>query len=70
MPLYEYECSSCGALFERLRQMDDADPNCPRCSSAHVARRISMFAATTSTRTGTSTTATGGCACGGACACR
>ncbi|MGZ5398357.1 MAG: FmdB family zinc ribbon protein, partial [Mycobacterium sp.] len=43
MPLYEYECSACGALFERLRSMSDDAPGCPNCESEHVMRRISMF---------------------------
>ena len=33
MPVYEYRCSSCGHLFERLRpmsHMDDEAP-CPQC---------------------------------------
>ena len=35
MPLYDYECLSCGHVFE-LRQSFDADPNgeCPRCEGA------------------------------------
>ena len=33
MPLYDYECVSCGHVFE-LRQSFDADPEwvCPRCA--------------------------------------
>lgn len=35
MPRYDYECLSCGNVFE-LRQSFDADPEgvCPRCSGA------------------------------------
>lgn len=35
MPLYDYECLSCGHAFE-LRQSFDADPEaqCPRCEGA------------------------------------
>ena len=35
MPLYDYECVSCGNVFE-LRQSFDADPEgvCPRCSGS------------------------------------
>lgn len=38
MPLYDYECVSCGNVFE-LRQSFDADPEgvCPRC--AGISRR-------------------------------
>ena len=70
MPLYEYECSACGALFERLRSMSDDAPACPSCESVHVMRRISMFAASTSSGGFRSSAPSGGgCACGGSCMC-
>ena len=69
MPLYEYECSRCGSLFERLRGMHDADPACPNCDSTHVMRRISVFAASTSGGVRNSGPAGSGCACGGGCMC-
>lgn len=39
MPIYEYECSSCGSRFDR-RQRFDEEPiaTCPECASK--ARRI------------------------------
>jgi len=35
MPLYEYQCRSCGRTFEMLRRMKDADSDleCPECRS-------------------------------------
>jgi len=71
MPLYEYECGNCGHLFERLRAMNDDDPRaCPTCESERVMRRISMFAASTSSGGFRSSAASGGgCACGGSCMC-
>ena len=46
MPLYEYQCASCGAAFEQLRRMQDADQDlqCPRCPSHEVKRLLSTFA--------------------------
>ncbi len=46
MPLYEYQCAGCGAAFERLRRMQDADQDqeCPRCASHEVKRLLSTFA--------------------------
>ncbi len=46
MPLYEYQCAGCGAAFEQLRRMQDADQNleCPRCASHEVKRLLSTFA--------------------------
>jgi putative FmdB family regulatory protein len=32
MPLYEYECNSCGVRFERLQHMDEEPvKTCPEC---------------------------------------
>ena len=33
MPIYEYECTSCGHKFDMLVKMDLAPPPCPKCSS-------------------------------------
>jgi len=46
MPIYEYECGTCGRLFEKIFTSvfarDDAEPNirCPECNGK-VARIIS-----------------------------
>jgi putative FmdB family regulatory protein len=75
MPMYEYGCQACSTRFDRLRRMDqdDADVTCPRCSSGHVQRRLSTFAAHSRDGAGVSAAATapvaasgGGC-CGGSC---
>jgi putative FmdB family regulatory protein len=49
MPLYEYRCEACGAAFERLRRMQEADQDqeCPHCASHRVERLLSTFAAQT-----------------------
>lgn len=46
MPVYEYRCDTCGATFEMLRRMQDADRdlNCPECRSEEVKRQLSTFA--------------------------
>jgi len=46
MPLYEYRCEDCGAAYEQLRRMSEADQDleCPECHSKHVERQISSFA--------------------------
>ena len=32
MPLYEYECESCGSRFERIQKFSDPPPDaCPTC---------------------------------------
>jgi putative FmdB family regulatory protein len=52
--MYEYRCPDCGAGFEMLRRMQEADTpaKCPRCSSIKATLQVSAFA-------------TGGCGTGG-----
>ena len=33
MPIYEYRCTSCDNLFDRLQSHDDDSPDCPVCGS-------------------------------------
>jgi len=41
MPIYEFECSSCGSRFDRLQKVSDPDPaSCPECGRATVRRRL------------------------------
>lgn len=46
MPIYEYQCKSCGANFEKLvRTMTSSDKvRCPKCDSTQTARALSVFA--------------------------
>ena len=46
MPIYEYKCDKCGARFELLRRMSDADRDlvCPECRADAVRRMLSTFA--------------------------
>jgi len=47
MPIYEYLCQKCGARYEALRRMEDADRNleCPECQSDEIQRLVSTFSA-------------------------
>ena len=41
MPIYEFECNSCGARFDRLQKLSDPDPtDCPECGAPQVKRRL------------------------------
>lgn len=41
MPIYEFECSACEAVFERLQKLSDPDPvECPECGRPKVKRRL------------------------------
>ena len=42
MPIYEFECASCGHRFDRLQKLSDEDPTvCPSCSAPQLHRRVS-----------------------------
>jgi len=46
MPIYEYECTSCGERFELRRSIADSDSEikCPKCGAKHPRRVFSVFA--------------------------
>ncbi len=46
MPLYEYQCRTCGTNFEMLRRIQDSDRDvqCPECDSDEVQQVLSTFA--------------------------
>ncbi len=39
MPIYEFECGSCGHRFDRLQKLSDPDPSaCPECGGPSISR--------------------------------
>ena len=41
MPIYEFECQACAAVFDRLQKISDPDPTvCPECGQPRVRRRL------------------------------
>jgi putative FmdB family regulatory protein len=44
MPLYEYQCSGCGAAFELLVRGSEK-PACPKCGSEQLDKQFSVPAA-------------------------
>ena len=45
MPIYEYECKSCGHRLERLQRMNDpALTDCPACNQSELKRLVSAAA--------------------------
>lgn len=41
MPIYEFECPTCGHRFDRLQKLSDPDPSdCPDCGRSGVRRRV------------------------------
>ncbi len=44
MPLFDYQCASCGHAFEALVFHGD-EPECPHCKGKELARQLSLPAA-------------------------
>ena len=42
MPIYEYKCSKCSAVFEALVRGDEK-PACPECGSKRLKKLVSVF---------------------------
>jgi putative FmdB family regulatory protein len=41
MPIYGFECDSCGHQFDRLQKLSDADPtHCPACEKETLRRQL------------------------------
>ncbi len=39
MPIYEFQCSTCGTHFDRLQKLSDPDPDkCPECDKPTIKR--------------------------------
>ncbi len=69
MPLYEYQCQSCGAAFEAYVRSWNQAPACPSCGSGTVERQISSFALM-GVADSPGPSAAGACGCGrGGCGC-
>ncbi len=47
MPLYEYQCTSCGHRFEVLQRMGEGGEgvSCPQCGAGAPVKQFSSFAA-------------------------
>ncbi|MBT3380773.1 MAG: zinc ribbon domain-containing protein [Lentisphaerae bacterium] len=46
MPIYEYKCASCEAVFEHLhRTLSETAPPCPECGTEKPKKLFSSFAA-------------------------
>ncbi|MEQ1484917.1 zinc ribbon domain-containing protein [Methyloglobulus sp.] len=42
MPIYEYQCQSCGHAYEALQKINDAPlTECPVCNKPDLAKKIS-----------------------------
>lgn len=72
MPIYEFRCEDCQSTFEVLTAYAERDRGqaCPHCESPHTRVLVSSFAPIGAGETAAAMpAASGGCGCGGACAC-
>ena len=46
MPIYEYQCPSCGETFDKLMRFSEADkvPVCPHCGAKETQKKITAGA--------------------------
>jgi putative FmdB family regulatory protein len=51
MPIFEYECRSCGHLFEQLI-LHSTIAECPSCKGRDLEKQISLFAVDSETTRG------------------
>ncbi|WP_459935341.1 FmdB family zinc ribbon protein [Fundidesulfovibrio butyratiphilus] len=67
MPIFEYRCTECGAVFEELAGRNDPPPPCPSCAGKDVTRLVSASSTCVPggfARSSESPPMTGGCKCG------
>lgn len=49
MPIFEYQCASCGKEFEVLVRNSSTVPECPACNGIELRKKLSAFATITGT---------------------
>jgi putative FmdB family regulatory protein len=65
VPIFEYDCESCGARFDVLvRSGDDEPPSCAECGAKKCHKIFSTFATTGRARGGSAGPGAGGSNCG------
>jgi putative FmdB family regulatory protein len=65
MPIFEYACNGCGREFETLVRQSAPAPACPSCHGTELTKKLSTFAAITSSAAPSFSDAPAGCgSCG------
>ncbi len=55
MPIYEFDCHTCGNSFDKLVRMSGlSEVTCPACASSEVKKKVSLFSSHGSARAATS----------------
>ncbi|MFZ3062275.1 MAG: zinc ribbon domain-containing protein [Actinomycetota bacterium] len=61
MPIYEYECASCGERFEALIRSNKDKASCPKCKNTELKKLFSCFGFNSKEGEFSSTTGTSPC---------
>ncbi|HNY13484.1 MAG TPA: zinc ribbon domain-containing protein [Candidatus Wallbacteria bacterium] len=43
MPIFEFKCSKCGTVFEKIQMKRDPNPACASCGSEKTDKMVSIF---------------------------
>ncbi len=67
MPIYEFDCGSCGGSFDKLVRSMSAisDVSCPSCNSPEVKKKLSLFASRSAGQGSSASASAASCAPGG-----
>ncbi len=62
MPIYEYQCPSCGGVFEKLQKVEEGGKlqTCPQCGDKKAERVLSSFCCSKSSESPSSCGSAGG----------
>ena len=66
MPIYEYQCTSCGKEFEVLVRSSSPAPHCPECQGTQLRKKLSAFATLSAASSASSELPAACQSCGGA----
>lgn len=62
MPIYEYHCGKCAAVFEEIVNSKEIQVVCPECGSSRAQRMVSACSLRTGGSSGTSSASSSSCA--------
>lgn len=62
MPIYEYQCRSCGRIFEKIQRMGEGGDSikCPYCGGLRPEKILSSFSSSKGSESGSSCGPSGG----------
>ncbi len=46
MPIFDYQCQTCGECFEFLQMNPSDQVTCPKCNGTDITKQVSLFTCT------------------------